>query len=91
MGGTAGCWGTLGWAGGWHQQWVLLKALGALRLTTGDTEESTGAVGYGTGSWYLVVLGAWSRGETLQRALMLVVEDAGSTLIDTGVVPSSSE
>lgn len=85
------CW-VLGYTGlGWHQHWVLLKALGAFRHTTGDAEESTGALGYGTGSWYLVVLGAWSRGGTLQRALRLVVGDAGSTLIDTGVVPSSSE
>lgn len=49
---------------------------------TGSTEESTRAPGYGTGSWYSVVLGAWSRGETLQRALRVIMDDARSTLID---------
>lgn len=48
---------TLGWASG--QYWVLLEALGALRVSTGGTGGSTGALGFGTGRRYLVVLGAW--------------------------------
>lgn len=69
-------WGcTLVWASG--QYWVLLEALGALGVSTGGTGESTGALGFGTGSWYLVVLQAWGRGRTLQGTLGVVVDDTG--------------